>query len=417
MNCSSNYLTRMPMRTFQIVCPILLMCASVKGQTLTLEQAVQLALEKNPATLAASAETARQSALKRAFDIPKAEVSLMSGQFNSINRDQNITISQTIPFPTALISQGKLAKSRAEEARLAEMLTRTEIAYRVKQLFNQCIYLQVRRGMLLRQDSLFAEMLRVATVQYTTGESTLLAKTSAETQRIDMANQLRRNEADIENVKNSIRLWCQTEFVHAEGALENLIADQDTSLPPLLTPAQLLMEQRLKTAEQEKKVSISQTLPDIKVGYFNQTLIGVQTINGQEVYFDSNRRFDGFQIGLTFPLWVMSPAARIRSGNHAEEVAKQEAQASNVEIMLSFNGASMELEKNRKSLSYYQKSALANAMMLRSQSEASFRSGEIDYETLLRNLRQVIVIEDGYLSTLYEYNNNLITLDYLRGIN
>jgi cobalt-zinc-cadmium resistance protein CzcA len=393
------------------------MCASVKGQALTLEQAVQLALEKNPATLAASAETARQSALKRAFDIPKAEVSLMSGQFNSINRDQNITISQTIPFPTALISQGKLAKSRAEEARLGEMLTRTEIAYRVKQLFNQCIYLEVRRGMLLRQDSLFAEMLRVATVQYTTGESTLLAKTSAETQRIDMSNQLRRNEADLENVKNSIQLWCQTEFVHAEGALENLIADQDTSLPPLLTPAQLLMEQRIKTAEQEKKVSISQSLPDIKVGYFNQTLIGVQTINGQEVYFDSNRRFDGFQIGLTFPLWVFSPAARIKSGNYAEEVAKRKAEASNVEITLAFNRASMELEKNRKSLSYYRESALANATMLRSQSEASFRSGEIDYETLLRNLRQVFVIEEGYLSTLYDYNNNLITLDYLKGIN
>ena len=62
-------------------------------------------------------------------------------------------------------------------------------------------------------------------------------------------------------------------------------------------PSLKVLYQQAVIAEQNKKLETASTLPDFNVGYFNQSLIGVQSINGVDVNFDGSKRFQGFNVG------------------------------------------------------------------------------------------------------------------------
>lgn len=395
-----------------------MLCSGLHGQVLNLEEAIELALKKNPSIIASGAEISRQTALKRAsLDIPKTEISLLRGQFNSINKnDNNITITQSIPFPTTFHRQHKLGKELIAEARLKENVTRNELVFRVKQLFNQLLYLRARRNTLLQQDSLIADLLRVATIQHQTGEASLLTKTTAETQRMEIANEISRNEADIETTRNALQLLCQTEFDRIEGRLDAMADSEVTLNEPDQNPSQLLARQKVEIANQEKRLEAARALPNITAGYFTQTLIGTQNVNGQEQYFGPDKRFQGFQVGLSLPLWFIPYAARTKAASYTIEVSKKQEEANQLYITQLYHQARQDLNKNKNSIKYYRDSALKTAALLKHQSHIAYKSGELSYATLLLNLKQVLIIEEGYLSTLQQYNENVITLQYLNGV-
>jgi heavy metal efflux system protein len=390
-------------------------CFTLPAQTLTIDSAVMFALEKHPSISVARTEAARQKRLKRAStDIPKTDIALMRGQFNSIATDENITISQTIPFPLTISMQKKLAKEMITSAQLQEAVAMNDLAYRVRQAFNLLTYLKARRILLQRQDSLFNSSLKASELQFKTGEIPLITKTLAQTQRMEVGNELEKNRNDIERARTTLELLCRTTFTEISGSLDRLIAEEqpnESSGNPLL----LLRQQNIRVAFRERKLEASRAYPDLKIAYFNQTLIGTQNINGQDVYFGSSKRFDGFQFGLSLPLWFSGNLNKVRAAAYAEEVSRQEAEGSRLAIEEQLNAVRKEVTKNRNSITYYRESALPSASLLREQTESAFRNGEIDYHNMLVNLRQALAIDEGYLSTLYQYNENLITLQYLHG--
>lgn len=406
------------MKRFTIFFALNTISAILPAQTLTMESAIAYALERHPSVIGAKAETSRQTALKRAaIDIPKTDISLMRGQFNSIVTDENFTIGQTLPFPITMLRQRKLSMEMVTSAQISEAVTKNELVYRVSQAFNQLLYLKARSIILERQDSLFENLLRAATLHYKTGEATMLVRTLAETQRMEAGNAVERNQNDLEGARIALRLLCQVNFSNISGTLEGLVAEPGDLEPPDQSPSQLYFRQRVEIATEEKRLEASRALPEMKISYFNQTLTGMQNINGQDIYFGSSKRFDGFQFGLSVPLWFGGYAARTKALAHAGESARSQAERNDLQLAQQFNQALQELEKNRKSLRYYRESALKSAGLLHDQTEIAFRNGEIDYQTMLLNIRQVLAIEEGYLTALYNYNESLITIHYLKGTN
>jgi len=156
-------------------------------------------------------------------------------------------------------------------------------------------------------------------------------------------------------------------------------------------------------------------LPDLRIGYFNQTLIGVHNVNGTDTYFGSHKRFHGFQLGVSLPLWYKPFKARLQAAVLSQKVAEEQEQAHTLELYQQFNQIQQELVKNNTSLLYYRESALKASKLLRSQSAISFKNGEIDYKNHLLNLQDALTVEEEYLSTQYEYNQNVITINYLKG--
>lgn len=397
----------------------LLFPVALLGQgRISLEEAVAIAMDRNPEVKAAELNTIREAKLKgTSIDMPKTNISLLYGQYNSYRTDNNITVTQVIPFPTVFSAQHKTNELRVEASRLLEGISRSQLQYAIRRTFNQLVYLEMNLQLLKEQDSLFRELSRIAQVQYRTGEGTLLQVTAAESNQMEVAHSFQRNVADYATALKQLRLYCQSDSIEGViGDIRSLFPDFSTSESMVeQSPVLLAAHQDIDLKKQEKKLEGSKMYPDLLVGYFSQTLMGPQDVNGVAEYFDHSTRFDGLQVGVSVPLFFNAGRARVKAAATATELAEKQYQARVLAVNQNYYHALQQLEKNRMSITYYETSALAHADMLTSQSRKAFAKGELDYATLLLNLRQALLIREGYLSALHDYNESKILLLLLTG--
>ena len=146
-------------------------------------------MKSNAGIKATTLEVDYNKSLKRtATDIGKTNVSLMLGQYNSLNNDNHISISQNIPFPTVFSSQAKLGNAQIKGSELKLALTKNELVSQVKSTYHHLQFLQSERKLLLSQDSIYSAFVNASQLRFKTGESNLLEKTTAETQSMEIKN-------------------------------------------------------------------------------------------------------------------------------------------------------------------------------------------------------------------------------------
>lgn len=410
------------LRTLFLLLTLLGFASRLMGQAraVTLEQAVETALQNNPGLKAQVAETSAAKYQKRtSVDIPKTQVLWMNGQYNSLNKDNNLTFTQSLPFPTTFAAQSRLGEMRIESSRLKEAVSRNELVYQVRTVYQNLLYLYAQEVLFKKQDSLFTELVRITSLQMATGEGTLLQKTAAETRYNEVQNLLRQNAADRLTYEARLRV-----LLHAPDPVTTVVQP----LVPLSTPlmndsAQVaqnptLAYQRSVTemALQEKKVESNRALPDLTLGYFTQSLVGFQTQpDGTDRYFSSQDRFTGFTVGLAIPIWFVPAHARVKTAGARSDASRFQTQYIERQLQGDWHQAVQQFEKHRNSLTYYQRSALPNADLLLTQSGVSLRAGEISQAEYRLNVQQALGIQEGYLQTVLLYNQSILTLEFLSG--
>lgn len=393
----------------------MLMWLNAAGQSLTLEQAIDAALKNNLRVSAAEYQVKQYDQLKKAsWDIGKTNATLMRGNFNSINTDNNLTITQTIPFPSVMVQQGKLGRARYEEARLSLVVSKNELAQQVRAAYLHLAYLKALSNLLHGQDSLYAEFARAAALRFETGESNLLEKTTAQTQLLEVRNQVRQNETDMLMYQTQLALLLNTDSLPdaADGLRKFALTD---SLSYTNNPDVALAKQQITVNEFRTKVERNLFLPDITLGYFTQSLIGFQRVGSEDVFFDKNKRFDGFQVGISIPLWFPPQQGRASAAAMASQGAQLNADYVQNTVESNWQQARQELQKFEATLLYYNQDALQNATLIQRQAQLAFANGEIGYVEYLQAVRQAVSIQSNYLSTLNLYNQAASRLLFLAG--
>jgi cobalt-zinc-cadmium resistance protein CzcA len=386
-------------------------------EALTLEESLQRALKNNLQIKSGEYEIEQFKQLKKTrVDIGKTNVMWMHGKYNSFNTDNNITFTQTIPFPTVLISEVKLGEAQTESARLGLSVTKNELIYQVRSTYLHLCFLRALKQLFLSQDSLYSGFSKASALRYQTGETNLLEKSTAELQLMEIKNQVRQNEADLLVYQTQLQVLLNSpEIIDVSEELHRLpFIDAAKSLK---NPLLLFSKQQVLINQQTKKVERNKFLPDILVGYFTQSLIGYQKIGGDEVFFDRNKKFTGFQFGVSIPLWFVPQAGRAKVAYYAEASAQKKYEY----ILASLNGqlkqAQQELTKNEISLNYYEADALKNASLILQQAQKSFNGGDIGYVEYLQALKTTQSIRANYLAALNQYNQSVIKVKYLMGEN
>ncbi|MBL7850492.1 MAG: TolC family protein [Cyclobacteriaceae bacterium] len=394
--------------------------ARSQARIVSLDEAIRTAVEQNPRLRANASETEAATHLKRtAVDIPKLQAMWMSGQYNSLNKDNNLTITQNLPFPTVFTSQSRLGELRVESSRFREAASRNELIYQVKLVYQALQFLMAREKLLRSQDSLFAELVRTTTLQLATGEGTLLQKTSAETRYNEIKNQMVQNLADQLTFRAQLRVLMNTpdEVSFPTGDFQPMTTSLVDDVGQVSDNPMLAYQQSLSSvAQQEKRVEANRVLPDLTLGYFNQSLIGFQTQpDGTDRLFSADDRFTGFMVGLAIPVWFVSPAARVKAAGARSESARYQAESMEKQLQGEWRQAVQQFEKNNSSLSYYTRSALPNAQLLLRQSTAAFRAGDIGQADFRLNVQQALSIQETYLQTVFDYNKSILMLEFLAG--
>jgi len=388
---------------------------------ISIKQAVDAALLNSPQINGAKLSIELQQQLKKAsFEMPKTEMSLLYGQYNSlVKNDNNITISQSIPFPTLFSANVALGKERIKASEYQLAASKNELIFKVKTVYANLQYLYSKERLLQSQDSIYSGFLKSAAMKYKTGEGTKLEQVTAETQLKDVQNLLEQNRSDIMIYRGQLSVLlgkpvvALTDPYLSESAIPIL---GDTSLISI-NPNISYLRQQLAVAEKQRKVELAKALPDFTVGYFNQSLTGFQNVNGAEVLYGSGKRFQGFQFGIAVPIFYSSFSAKAKAAAVTKEIAANDLDLSLKQTQGQYAQALNEYLKNSARFRYFKTSALANAALILKNSRIAYQNGEIGYAEYLLNLKQVNAIQENHLMVLLQLNQSINQIEYLTGNN
>ncbi|MEO5571942.1 MAG: CusA/CzcA family heavy metal efflux RND transporter, partial [Bacteroidia bacterium] len=327
-------------------------------KSLTIEDAVSLALKNNLQLQSQQLNVQSHQKLKKSvFELPKTELNYQYGQYNSIQKDNGISVQQSIPFPTYYSAQSHLYKAELQSSEFLQQATANEITAQVKLYYYQILYLQKAQSELQQSDSLYKDFMRVADLRFTSGETNLLEKTTAETKQGELQLMLKQNETDLATAFTSLKMLLNTG--------DNFTVDNGNPFSPLTVgasfdttliannPSLKLLYQQAIIAEKNKKVETAQTLPDFKVGYFNQSIIGFQNVNGTDVFYDKSYRFTGFNVGVNIPLTFFSNTSKIKSLSLKQQSLQKEADNGKLRLQAQLQNAFAQYNQNLLQYNYY----------------------------------------------------------------
>ncbi|ABG58783.1 CusA/CzcA family heavy metal efflux RND transporter [Cytophaga hutchinsonii] len=388
-------------------------------QILSLEQAMQTAVQNNYSIKAAQYNVDYNKNLKgTSTDIGKTSATLMYGQYNSYYNDNNFTISQTIPFPTTMHRQAQYYNAALKSAEYNKDMSENELIRNVKTAYYALQFSKARRTFLLKQDSIFVVFLRSADLRLRTGESNALEKATAESQLYEIRTLIAQNDADIIIYQNQLKTLLNT---NDDITTQGITLDKRTLLIGADSaavngnPALRYFTQQVQVAEAAKNVERSRLMPDITLGYFNQSLYGTPNYQDPTVVANGTSRFQGVTIGVAIPIWAKPQLAKIKANEAYKNVAQANLDLYEKNLQGEYAQAFQSYLKFKNSLEYYETNALPTADIITKNALANYQSGNIGYIEFSQGLNRALSIQTNYLDIVSQYNQSIINIEFLIG--
>jgi len=390
-----------------------------QARVINLNDAIQMALDSNLSVKSAALSVDVQKALRgAAIDLPKTTIDGEYGQINSYANDNGITVSQSFAFPSVYINRRKLANANISSQEWQYKATRLEIATQVKQVYWQYAYLLSKQKLLSYQDSLYSGLLRAAELRAKAGETNRLEMITARSQSLEIKNQLYLVSADIgiSSRKLTVLLNSKSALIPAVLELQRINFEFNSdSIPVEQNPFLGYLKQQVEVSRIETKLEQSQAWPDLNVGYFSQTIIGTQDVNGVPQNFGKDNRFDGVQAGITVPLWFFPYASKAKAARIAANIAQTDAENYTRSISGNYQSLLDEYNKYSSSVDFYEYQAVPEADLIIQQATRSYKAGALDYLDYVLTLNRALTIKQNYLDALNSYNQTIISIEYISG--
>jgi heavy metal efflux system protein len=372
-------------------------------QSLSLDQALQIAQEQNLGIQAAQKGLESASARSHAgWTVGKTEVYYgfdkndiaENGVYNRV-----WGVRQSFDFPSVYAAQKNVleAVEMQETARL--QLSTRMLKKEVSQAFVTALYWKDLERNYIYLDSLSGEFVRAATRRLETGESNLLEKLTAESKQREIG--LKRAEAvrNYEIAKNHLQqlLNIDTEIEPTEAGL---VFDSEIDMEN--HPGLQLYQSAYLQVEGQTKVDRRTMLPDVNVDLFRGTNPGADA-----------KVYPGFQAGIGIPLFFGSHTAKVKAGKFQQEQIMLESEAFKQKLETNYTKIQTSLAQNQQVIQYYETEGRTLSEQLRDQAIRSFKEGEIDflqYVLLIENSRNITL---QYLQARLDYQLNQLELIYL----
>jgi len=337
-------------------------------------------------------------------DIGRTSLTYMTGQFNSSARDNNLTLQQTLPFPTVWFTDASLAGHRTDVARSEVQVRERSVRIDIERTFEQIAYLRTVDSLLTSHDSILIRAVEVARTRERVGEGTRLALISLESQRKEFTARRLQTQADLLATELKLQTICGANVQPVPEPM-NII---DLPADSLESPFLVYMQSQELLAKAEYDASQARLWPDITVGWFSQTLTG--TPLGSGILSGSQDRFTGVSVGIQVPLWIARDIGRLEQAAIAKQTAKDRTAVQKRALGLRRAALRSELHAARKTLQYYINSALPEIDLLLRQSSKSWEVGEINYLEHHMALGRAFDVRIAYYNAMLHHN--LLNIEY-----
>lgn len=401
------------------LCGLALLPQTVLSQTrkVSLQECINMALEKNPQMLVANKSVERAKALQgTAWEIDKTELSLSQDPTSGGSPDNALSLSQSIEFPTYYIARHKQLKAETQAERSKAAVVRLSLENDVKAAYYQAVYLAERLRVLESQDSLLAQYRSLAEKRYKAGETRLLELLSAE--RLQ-----RENKMEVLAAHNELET-AQLLLSRLVGSVET-VEPKEESLLPLdwkqasynysQTPDGQYSADRLKASEQAVRVAKNGFAPSLSLSLRNQLVISSWNPYDQDRSRFDGGNFMGFEVGVGIPLFYGATRAKVKAARKEREMIALEIKEQEQLRQQEYLSALSRMNAAYVRYTYCNKEGRERSDKMAEQGLLEYSQGEISYLEYMNVLQESIDLRLKRASALNDYNQCVLVMEKLCG--
>ncbi len=401
------------------LCGLALLPQTVLSQTrkVSLQECINMALEKNPQMQVSNKSVERAKALQgTAWEIDKTELSLSQDPTSGGSPDNALSLSQSIEFPTYYIARHKQLKAETQAERSKAAVVRLSLENDVKAAYYQAVYQAEKLRVLESQDSLLAQYRTLAEKRYKAGETRQLELLSAE--RLQ-----RENKMEVLAAHNELET-VQLLLSRLVGSVETVEPKEDSLLPLdwkqasynySQTPDGQYSADRLKVSEQAVRVAKNGFAPSLSLSLRNQLVISSWNPYDQDRSRFDGGNFMGFEVGVGIPLFYGATRAKVKAARKEREMIALEIKEQEQLRQQEYLSALSRMNAAYVRYTYYNEEGRERSDKMAEQGLLEYSQGEISYLEYMNVLQESIDLRLKRASALNDYNQCVLVMEKLCG--
>lgn len=374
-------------------------------ENITYEQALEKAFQQNGTLKNSKLISEYQEKLKASYlDIPQTEIGAQIGQLQGVETDNTFSISQRFSFPTVYTKRKKMLDAEWNASVMNQNLTKAQLAKEVSDVFYRILTLQEKKKVIEYISQLCGSFSDKASLRLKKGEANILEESTAEIQKEQAKTQLDMLENDLSIAKLQLQLLLQSDESYQP------ISDKPTMNVNLQVSEEMIQQhpelqylnEQVKVNEAEAQLEKSKLLPELMVGYMNQSMKNL-----------NNNRFNAVQVGVGIPLFTKGQRALAKAAKTKVAISANEYQRKEIELKNRFVQQVNNYTNQLKVIESYEQKQLPKSEIILKTVQKQMEVGEIDYLDWVILTNQAVKTKVEYIENLERLNQIGSELNFL----
>lgn len=369
-------------------------------QTVSLEEAVTIALENHPRLKTATASIERSRASRgESWEVSPTTFNYSWGQINGETRNDNqMEITQSLGSLLTPFYKNALVNRQVTTGEYYRDLVKKEITAEVKRAWAYYQYAFHLCALYKEQIEWAGRLRKASLLRYEQGDITLLERNMSSTLVADLQTRLSQAEEELQLATRRFSWTCYS---------DSPLLPMDTTLVLFpariaeIAPSDIHLNYFRSVADEKKamlRIERSRFFPELSVGYVRQKIAPLSGL-------------DSWMVGISFPVLFFPQHSRVRQAKIDSYIARTEAESNIRQLNNKVEELSVALRKEGENIRYYTTGALPEADALLKSATVQFKESETDITQFVQSLNAAREIRRGYIEAVYSYNISALELD------
>jgi cobalt-zinc-cadmium efflux system outer membrane protein len=384
-----------------------------KAQLLTIKDAVDQAIQNNAQINQMRSQLdQKKQEWRTQTGISSPEISYMKEGINNKAADpfqeQRLTFSQSVDFPLTTSYRLKALKEeeKAMEFNIQEEERKVKVG--VKSRYIDVIYTLHLQKLRDQQLKLATELYNAVYTQFETGMGNGMDLTKAELQVAESNNDIDAARSQLHQARYSLFMLMGLLPENQKYTIEfmDTLQSKDVEISQITALSVLTEQPSYKSSEKELaasgyflKEAKSNILPDIRFNLYKQD-------------YGTGYNFNGFELGLSFPIWYpLEQKGRIKMNLARQEEIQWKQKEIRSGVKEQIEHAWHSYEVSRSTIKRYDETIRSKAEKLQSLTLSAYRLGEVDLLNLILAQQIYLNSQQRYLSALRDFYIQLVELE------
>lgn len=369
-------------------------------QTVSLEEAVTIALENHPRLKTATASIERSRASRgESWEVSPTTFNYSWGQINGETRNDNqMEITQSLGSLLTPFYKNALVNRQVATGEYYRDLVKKEITAEVKRAWAYYQYAFHLCALYKEQIEWAGRLRKASQLRYEQGDITLLERNMSSTLVADLQTRLSQAEEELQLAARRFSWTCYS---------DSPLLPMDTTLVLFparvaeIAPSDIHLNYFRSVADEKKamlRIERSRFFPELSVGYVRQKIAPLSGL-------------DSWMVGISFPVLFFPQHSRVRQAKIDSYIARTEAESNIRQLNNKVEELSVALRKEGEHIRYYMTGALPEADALLKSATVQFKESETDITQFVQSLNAAREIRRGYIEAVYAYNISALELE------